>query len=84
MFNAINMRNHAVMGMMNTNNATLNFLGNTRPEQCDLEFLHEQDTINSLNLAKYQLMYLIAKETEKQAKASLKEESQNKNLNIFA
>jgi hypothetical protein len=37
-----------------------------------------------LNLAKYQLMYLIAKETEKQAKASLKEETQNKNLNIFA
>ncbi|MBO5737748.1 hypothetical protein J6R97_00225 [bacterium] len=84
MYNAINMRNRAIMGMIGTNNSTLSFLGNTRAEQCNLESLHELDTINSLNLARYQLMYLIANATEKQAKASLKEETQDKNLNILA
>ena len=84
MYNAINMRNNAVLGMMHCHNTSLSFLGNTSPEQANLEFLHEQDTKNSLEMVNHQLMYKIAEAQEEQSKALLKEEIENDKLNFLA
>ena len=84
MNNAICMRNNAAMGLINCSNSALSFLGNPNLRHSNLEFLHEQDTKNSLEMLNHQLMYKIAEAQEEQSKALLEEEIENEKLNFFA
>ena len=83
-FRAITMRNNAAFGMMQTSNAMLGAMRNANPYNINFQALHQQDTFNALNMANYQLQYQVASAMEKQSKAMLKQESENKGLNFLA
>ena len=75
MYSAINMKNNAVMGMMNTSNSMLGAIRNVNPTS-NLEALHQQDTFNSLNMVKHQFMYKVAKAMEEQSEELLQEDTE--------
>lgn len=85
MYNAINMRHNAMSGMMNTTNSMLSMLNGNNFQNSNLELLHQQDTNNALAMAKHQFMYQVASALEKQRKAMMEDELEDKKgLNIIA
>ena len=83
MYSAVNMKNNAVMGMMNTSNSMLGAIRNVNPTS-NLEALHQQDTFNSLNMVKHQFMYKVAKAMEEQSEELLQEDIEQQKLNYLA
>ena len=85
MCNAISMKNHAMMGMFNTGHSMMGMMSNPNLQNSNMNLLHQLDTQNSLNMAKYQMMYQMASALEKQSKKMLEDNlEQDKKLNYFA
>ena len=83
--NSIAMRNSASFAMMQSSNAMMNSTRNINPYNVNFEALHQQDTFNSINMLSNQFKYQIANAMEKQSKAMIKDEmNQKKGLDIIA
>jgi len=78
--NAIALRNSAALGMMNAADNSLGLIRSAGASGVNFRALAQQDTKNSINMAKNQFNYMYASAWQKQCERRAKEEAKNHSI----